>query len=176
MLTTMRERGEVTRTGESTSHSWRRSAELVVERDGALRGPVAGTIDRLHGEGVRRLRAVRDPAVGVELGAIENAVHVHLVEDRVLRIDVIDGLGPEQPRLAAVNVERGELPGAVGPVVSVLGCVVAVTGALGADAFRDGSTATTVNEYVVAPRSRRTVTVRSPVHRTFAREPFAKMR
>jgi hypothetical protein len=42
------------------------------------------------------------------------------------------------------------LPGAVGPVVSVVGCVVVVTAALGADAFRDGSTATTVNEYVVA--------------------------
>ena len=60
--------------------------------------------------------------------------------------------------------------------MSVDGCVVAVTAALGADAFRDGSTATTVNEYVVAPASRRTVNDRSPVDRTFAREPFAKTR
>jgi hypothetical protein len=55
------------------------------------------------------------------------------------------------------------LPGAVGPVVSVLGCVVAVAAALGADALPDGSTATTVNEYVVAAASRSTVTARSPV-------------
>jgi hypothetical protein len=68
------------------------------------------------------------------------------------------------------------LPGAVGPVVSLVGCVVAVTAPLGADAFRDGSTATTVNEYVVAAASRSTVTARSPVHWTFAGAPFAKTR
>jgi hypothetical protein len=66
------------------------------------------------------------------------------------------------------------LPGAVGAVVSVLASVVAVTAALGADAFPDGSTATTVNECVVSAASRSTVTARSPVHWTFAGTPFAK--
>jgi hypothetical protein len=68
------------------------------------------------------------------------------------------------------------LPGAVGPDVSALASVVAVTTALGADALPDGSTATTVNECVVAAASRRTVAARSPVHSTFARAPFAKTR
>jgi hypothetical protein len=36
------------------------------------------------------------------------------------------------------------------PYVSVVGCVVAVTAALGSEALPDGSSATTVNEYVVA--------------------------
>jgi hypothetical protein len=39
-------------------------------------------------------------------------------------------------------------------------CVVAVTAALGADAFPDGSTATAVKEYVVETASRNTVTAR----------------
>jgi hypothetical protein len=55
------------------------------------------------------------------------------------------------------------LPGALGAVLSVVGGVVALTGALGADALRDGSTATTVNECVVAAARRKTVTARSPV-------------
>jgi hypothetical protein len=44
------------------------------------------------------------------------------------------------------------------------------------DAFRDGSTATTVNEYVVAPASRSTVTDRSPVEWTSAGAPFTDTR
>jgi hypothetical protein len=54
------------------------------------------------------------------------------------------------------------LPGALGPVVSVLGRVFAVTAPLGADALRDGWTATTVKECGVAAASRSTVTARSP--------------
>ena len=63
--------------------------------------------------------------------------------------------------------------------MSVVGCVVAVTAALGADAFPDGSTATIVKECVVAAASRSTVTARSPVHwrlSAVTRTPFAKMR
>jgi hypothetical protein len=63
--------------------------------------------------------------------------------------------------------------------VSVLGCVVAVTVVLGADAFLDGSTATTLNECVVAAARRSTVTARSPVHCRLSAEtraPFAKTR
>ena len=61
--------------------------------------------------------------------------------------------------------------------MSVVGCVVAVTAALGADAFLDGSTATIVNEYVVAAARRSTVTARSPVQWRLSgltRKPFAK--
>jgi hypothetical protein len=114
---------------------------LVVERDRAEGRSVARAVDRLHGERVRGLRAVRDPPVDADLGAVEDAVHAHLVADRVLRVDVVDGLVPEEPRLAA-EVERVEVARRVGPVVSVLGSVVAVTVALGAEAFADGSTAT----------------------------------
>ena len=68
------------------------------------------------------------------------------------------------------------LPGAVGPAVSLPGAVLAVTAALGADAFPEGSTATTVNEYVVAAASRSTVAARSPVHSTLASTPSTKTR
>ena len=54
--------------------------------------------------------------------------------------------------------------------------LLAVTAALGADAFPDGSTATTVNEYVVAAASRSTVAARSPVHSTLANTPLTNTR
>src|SRR4051794_2217192 len=69
----------------------------------------------------------------------------------------------QKSQVSQPKSDAWRFPGAVGPCVSVLAGVVAVTVALGAEALCDGSTATTENECAVEAASRSTVTDRAPV-------------